>query len=73
MHDFQEQRETVFRATECLSLFSSKQCLIKQLLDWMFCDIWSNLGKCNRSRGNYVYYSFKMNPSPFHIDGLSDG
>ena len=34
-----------------------------------FCDICSNQGrgtcKCNRSLGNYVYYSLKMNTAPF--------
>ena len=36
MHDFQEQCETVFRAMECLSLFSLKQCTLKKILDWVF-------------------------------------
>ena len=36
MHDFQEQCQTVFRATICLSLFSSKQCIIKKFLDLVF-------------------------------------
>ena len=36
MPDFQEQCQTVFRATICLSLFSSKQCIIKKFLDLVF-------------------------------------
>ena len=28
--------KTVFRATECLSLFSLKQCTLKKNLDWFF-------------------------------------
>ena len=28
--------KTVFRATECLSLFSLKQCTLKENLDWFF-------------------------------------
>ena len=36
MHDFQEQRQTIFRTTVCLSLFSSNQCIIKKLLDLVF-------------------------------------
>ena len=36
MHDFQLQYQFKFLATVCLSLFSSKQCIIKQLLDSVF-------------------------------------
>ena len=35
LHDFQEQCQTVFHVMR-LSSFSSKQCMIKQLLDSMF-------------------------------------
>ena len=61
--------KTVFRATECLSLFSLKQCTLKKKFRLVFCDIWSNQGrgtwKCNRSWGDYAYYSLKMNTVPF--------
>ena len=42
----------MFLATECLSLFSSKQCIIKQLLDSVFGYIVNNqgLGKCYQLR-----------------------
>ena len=48
LHDFQEQCQTVFHTMLCLSLFSSKQCIIKQSLNLVFCDICNNedLGKC---------------------------
>ena len=38
MHDFQEQCQTVVRAAMCLSIsiFSLKQCIIKQLLNSVF-------------------------------------
>ena len=37
MHEFQKERQTVFHAMLlCLSLFSSKQCIIKKLLDSVF-------------------------------------
>ena len=37
MHEFQKERQTVFHAMLlCLSLFPSKQCIIKQLLDSVF-------------------------------------
>ena len=36
MHDLQEECHTVFRATMCFLLFSSKQCVTKQLLDSVF-------------------------------------
>ena len=37
--------KTVFRATECLSLFSLKQCTLKKKFRLVFCDIWSNQGR----------------------------
>ena len=38
--------------TVCLPLFSSKQCIIKQLLDSVFCNILNNqgTGKCYQPR-----------------------
>ena len=33
--------QTVF--VECVSLFSSKQCMRKQIIGFGFCDIWNNL------------------------------
>ena len=46
MLDFQSQ--TVFHAILCWSLFPSKQCVIKQLLDSVFvlCEIIKARGKC---------------------------
>ena len=55
MHDFQEQCQTVFHVMLCLSIFSSKQCTIKQLLDSCFVisriinpwlDLWVGQGIC---------------------------
>ena len=34
MHDVQEQRQTVFRAKVCLSLFYLNQCLINKYYMW---------------------------------------
>ena len=36
MHDFQEQCQSVLHAMLCLSIFSSKECIVKQLLDSNF-------------------------------------
>ena len=45
MHDFREQYQTVFHAKLRLSLFSLKQCKIKQFIVRLgFCDIWNNQG-----------------------------
>ena len=50
MLDFQCQ--TVFHVILCWSLFSSKQCVIKQLLDSVFvlCEIIKARGKCYEPR-----------------------
>ena len=51
-----EQYQTVFRATECLSLFSSNQCIIKYLLDSIFVIPGRDnqgLGRYNQKRACY--------------------
>jgi len=77
MHNFQDQCETVFRATECLSLFSWKQCLIKQLLDWVFVmsgviEVEVLLSVIEAEEIMFII-RWKWTPSCFHTDGLCDG
>ena len=46
MRDFQEQCQTVLHAMLCLSLFSSKQFILRQLLDSVFLIFRNNQGLC---------------------------
>ena len=66
MHDFQGQSQTVFHVMLCLSVFSSKQCTIKQLLDTCFVisriiNPWLDLGVGQGICGNLISVTVNNN------------
>ena len=64
MHDFQEQCQTMFRATVCC-YFLQKQCMIRLA----FCDIWNNqgLGKCYQPHSS----AWLVTPRPLIIPDIT--